>query len=160
MRAASVALRDLVDQPHPVQRARLAAARWRVARALLRYLPLVDRVVYTRLRLHRDRSATAIADKFAAEAETIYAMFESHAFRWTPDAVEQDWAAYRAAVRNQANLVQNRFDREQAEMLPYLMTAPDVPSTRSPNHRNWAADGWKFRDLLGLDDTASAAVSG
>lgn len=158
--AASMALRDMVNEAAPPPPERLAAARWRVARSLLRYLPIVDRVVYARLRLHRDPAAARIADRFAAEGATIYAMFEKHSATWTPEAVAADWASYRLAVRQQAALVKARFDRELAEMLPFLETAPDIAPTRRPNDRNWAGDGWKFRAMLGVDgDAADSAAA-
>ena len=151
VRAASLALLDIVNQsaapPEPV----LTAARWRVARALLRYLPMVDRIVYARLRLHRDRAAVAAAARFAEEAQAIYAQYERHSAQWTPAATLADWPAYRVAVRGQAMKVQARLDRELAELLPYLETAPHLEPVRSPSDRNWAGDGWRFRDLLGLD---------
>ncbi len=155
--AASLALAELVGRPAPPDRALLTAARWRVASALLRYLPQTDRVVYARLRRHADPAARALADRFAAEAAMIYAMFEQHSDRWTPEAVEADWPAYRAAVRTQAAIVRRRFERELAELMPYLDTAPTLPAERQPGHRNWAGDGWKFRDLLGVDEPGPAA---
>ncbi len=158
--AASLALLDLVDRPTPVPRAELTAARWRVASALLRYLPIVDRIVYARLRLHSNPAAAAMADRFEADAATIYALFERHSTRWTPEAVEADWSAYRAAVRHQAAIVRRRFERELAELLPYLETASSLPPVRQPGHRNWAGDGWKFRDILGVDSIAAPASAG
>lgn len=156
---ASQALLALVSQPAMPSRDSLTAARWRVASALLRYLPIVDRVVYTRLRLHADPAAARVADQFAAEAATIYAIFEQHAQRWTPEAVDADWPAYRAAVRTQVAIVRRRFDRELAELLPYLETAPQLPPLRQPSHRNWAGDGWKFRDMLGVDQPSPEATA-
>ena len=150
LRTASLALLDLVNQPAPPQ-AVLIAARWRVARALLRYLPMVDRIVYARLRLHRDHAAVAAVARFSTEAQAIYAHYERHSERWTPEAALADWPAYRMAVRGQAVKVQDRLDRELRELLPYLATAPAIEPVRAPTDRNWAGDGWRFRDLLGLD---------
>ena len=151
LRAASLALLDLANQPTPPPHAVLIAARWRVARALLRYMPVVDRVVYARLRLHRDREAVAAAARFAEEGAAIYAFYERHSERWTPEAALADWPGYRFAVRGQAQKVQDRLDREVAILLPYLETAPALEPVRAPTDRNWAGDGWRFRDLLGVD---------
>ena len=155
LRTASLALLQLAQGPVPT-RAELVAARWRVARALLRYLPIVDRLVYARLRLHPNRDAVAAVARFSAEAEAIYAHYERHSQRWTPEAALAEWLAYRLAVRAQAMKVRDRLDRELAELIPYLATAPDIAPVRAPTDRNWARDGWRFRDLLGLDDALPA----
>lgn len=149
--AASLALRDLVTGAEVPPSAQLVPTRWRVARALLRYLPSTDRILYARLRLHADPAARATAARFAAEAEAIYQAFEKHLGRWTPEAAAADWAAYRSHVRMQAIMVEDRLRRENAELLPWLATAPELAPARAPGDRNWAGDGWRFRDLLGVD---------
>ena len=153
--AATRALRDLVAETSPPPSERLVTARWRLARALLRYLPTADRVVYARLRLHADVAARTAATRFAGEVEAIYAAFETHVDRWTAQAIDADWPGYRAGIRAQAAIVEDRLRRENAELLPWLATAPDVPATRAPGDRNWAGDGWRFRDLLGVDQLAA-----
>ncbi|OYY63414.1 hypothetical protein [Sphingomonas sp. 28-62-11] len=153
--AASLALRDLVANAALPQPDRLVPTRWRVARALLRYLPSTDRIIYARLRLHADAAARATANRFAAEAEAIYQAFEKHLGRWTPEAAAADWAAYRTHVRMQAMMVEDRLRRENAELLPFLASAPELEPVRAPGDRNWAGDGWRFRDLLGVDQIAT-----
>ena len=155
LRAACLALVEMVEAPAPPPADALVAARWRVARTLLRYLPVVDRTVYAPLRLHADRGAVAAVARFSAEAEVIYASFERHSQRWTPEAALGAWLPYRLAVRAQAARVKDRLDRELAELLPYLKTAPRLDPVRAPTDRNWARDGWHFRDLLGLDSPAA-----
>ncbi len=151
LRAASQALLDLAERPQPAPRAALSAARWRVARALLRYLPIFDRTVHARLRLHADPKAQILTAQFKAEVDAIYARYEQHAQRWTPAEIDAAWPAYRAQVRQQAMMMRDRLDRELTQLGPYLETAPALPAIRAPGDRNWAGDGWKFRDLLGLD---------
>lgn len=148
LRAASAALVALADQPSPPPRAVLNAARWRIARMLLRHLPLKDRLVYARLRCHSDAKIAAVGARFSAEALHIYTLYEQHSERWTPEAVEADWARYRVGVRMQQQMLTDRLEREEAELLPLLNGAPEVPLARSPDDRNWAAAGWRFRELL------------
>lgn len=157
LRAASAALATLAEQASPPPRAALAAARWRIARMLLRHLPLKDRLVYARLRLHADPAVAATGQRFSDEAGQIYALYEKHAEHWTPERVEREWAAYRVGVKMQQQMLEDRLRREEAELLPHLATAPDVPVTRSPEDRNWAAAGWRFRELLGVESAAAAA---
>ncbi len=153
--AASLALRDLMADSEVPQPARLVPTRWRIARALLRYLPSTDRIIYARLRLHPNPQARETANRFAAEAEAIYQAFEQHLNRWTPEAAAADWASYRAHVRRQAMMVEDRLRRENAELLPWLASAPELAPVRAPGDRNWAGDGWRFRDLLGVDEIAT-----
>lgn len=161
LRAAVVALVDIVNRTAPPPIEVLAAARWSVARALLRYLPIVDRVVYARLRLHADPLAQATARRYAAEAQGIFARFEKHSFDWPPETAIAGWPRYRLAVRAQAALVGDRLDRETAELRPFLISAPQLPPARAPGDRNWAGEGWRFRALLGLDETpVRASASG
>ena len=152
LRAASLALLDLVERPAPPAVDVLIAARWRVARTLLRYLPIVDRIVYARLRLHADPTAQATACRFSAEAQTIFAWFQKHSVDWPSHAAIAGWPRYRLAVRAQAALVIDRLDRERAALRPLLETAPNIPPMRTPGDRNWAGEGWRFRALIGVDE--------
>ncbi|OYY71585.1 hypothetical protein [Sphingomonas sp. 28-63-12] len=156
LRAATHALRDLVAMAEPPLPVLLIPARWRIARALLRYLPSTDRIIYARLRLHTDPAARATAARFAAEADAIYIAFDKHLDRWTPEAALADWAGYRAHVRRQAAMVDDRLVREKTELLPWLSTAPDLAPARAPGDRNWAGDGWRIRDMLGVDQVLAA----
>lgn len=160
LRAAIAALVEIVDRTVPPPIDTLVAARWRLARALLRYLPIVDRIVYARLRLHADPAAQAAARRFADEAQAIFARFEKHSFDWPPETAIEGWPRYRLAVRGQATLVRDRLDREMAELRPFLTSAPDIPPMRAPGDRNWAGEGWRFRALLGLDDTPVRVSAG
>lgn len=153
--AAAMALRDLVDERTPPVAAQLVAARWRIARALLRYLPSTDRIIYARLRLHADPAARDVAARFAAEAHAIYAAFEKHLDRWSPEAAANDWPGFRTHIYMQAKMVADRLNRENADLLPWLATAPDLAPARAPGDRNWAGDGWRFRDMLGVDQIAA-----
>ncbi len=149
--AAALALRDLVAEEEPPRPARLVPARWRIARALLRYLPATDRVIYARLRIHADPAARAVAARYATEAAAIYAAFEKHLDRWTPEAAAIDWPGFRVHIHMQSKMLEDRLRRDNADLLPWLQTAPDLAPARAPGDRNWAGDGWRFRDLLGVD---------
>lgn len=152
LRSAIYALVDIVERPVPPAMDVLVAARWRLARALLQYLPIVDRTVYARLRLHADPAAQTTARRFADEAKAIFAWFEKHSFDWPPAAALSRWPQYQLAVRAQASRVTDRLDRELAVFRPFLNSAPAIPPLRSPGDRNWAGEGWRFRTLLGLDE--------
>lgn len=152
MRDASLALAELVAG-EPVEREVLQTARWRVARELLRLLPVQDRLVYARLDAHPDPAVRATALRYRAETATIYAAYEAHSERWTLDAALANWATYRFAVGQQAAAVVARFEREEAELLPLLADAPALPDQRSPDDRNWAGDGWAFRERLEMPET-------
>ncbi|MAW99356.1 MAG: hypothetical protein CMN72_06815 [Sphingomonas sp.] len=135
----------------PPERAALSEIRWRFARGLMRHLPLKDRIVYSRLRLHPDPAVVAVAERYSAEAHQMYEAFLAYSERWTPEAVEADWAGYCAHMRLMTHGLEERVAREKAELLPHLATAPAVPAERRDGDRNWAADGWRMRELLGID---------
>ncbi len=158
VRDASLALAALVDRADPPDREELQAARWRVARELLRLLPAQDRLVYARLRLHPDPLARMTGAQFAHETTAIYAAFEAHTERWTLDAALADWPAYRRHVKAQAGMVVDRLAREEEQLLPLLAGAPEVPEQRAPGDRNWAGDGWAFRARLELPGPATQAA--
>lgn len=160
LRAAIDALVAIVDRRTPPASATLIAARWRVARSLLQYLPMVDRVVYARLRLLADPAAQAAARRYAEEATEIFARFERHSLDWPPEAAIDNWPRYRIAVNAQAAAVGDRLDRERRDLRPFLDGAPDVPPVRSSGDRNWAGEGWRFRALLGVDKDQNLAAVG
>ena len=151
LRALCAELRGLTASASPPDREVLTDARWRLARCLLRHLPLKDRLVYARLRCHPNPAVVDVVERFSAETGQLYGQFASHSERWTPEAVEKGWASYSIALRTLTHLLEDRLAREEAELLPHLDGAPDIPTTRGLDDRNWAADGWAIRDRLGVD---------
>ena len=157
LRAVSAELLELTQLSEPPERARISGVRWRLARALLRHLPLKDRLVYARLRGHADPAVAEVAQRYSDEAGKLYAMFEQHTAHWTPETVEAGWGAYGASVAQMTAMLDQRIAREEIELLPHLATAPEIEPRRSEGDRNWAADGWRIRALLGIDEAGAAA---
>ena len=151
LRAVAAELTTLCSQPHPPERTVLRDTRWRLARALLRHLPLKDRMVYSRLRHHPDPAVVAIAVRYSDEAAMLFGQFEAHTERWTPEAVEAEWPTYCLGAKMMAQMLDERIAREEAELLPHLDGAPEVPAERRAGDRNWAGGGWRIRELLGID---------
>ncbi|MFL9841457.1 hypothetical protein ABS767_10825 [Sphingomonas sp. ST-64] len=133
-------------------------ARWRFTRALLRTLTLKDRMIYPRLRLHADPEARAAAERFDTSTTVDYARFAAHTKRFPPDTVVRDWRAYAVAVRLRTAELEDRMDREERELFPWLDNAPKVAPISFAQGTNWAADAWRVRTLLGKDSVDDRAT--
>ncbi len=162
LQSAIEALHAICTSPEPPLRESLAQIRWTFARTLMRHLQLKDRVVYARLRNHPDPLVQATGERFRREAFELYARFEQHSERWTADAVAADWQTYRAMAAQMIRMLNDRVAREEAELLPHLDSAPDLPVLRTEQDHNWAAAGWKMRAWFGVDreeEIPPAAIS-
>ncbi|WP_109809078.1 hemerythrin domain-containing protein [Sphingosinithalassobacter portus] len=141
------ALATQLEQPSIAQ---LNDARWRFTRTLLRTLTMKERIVYPRLRLHPDPKAREIARRFSESTAVDYERFANHTKRFPPETVIDHWPAYAAAVRLRTAEMHERMDREERDLFPLLENAPEIDALPIPE-KNWAADGWRVRDMLGLD---------
>ncbi|MBW4332182.1 hemerythrin domain-containing protein [Stakelama sp. CBK3Z-3] len=157
LRAISAELRELCSHPEPAERDRICDVRWRMARCLLRNLPLKDRMVYSRLRSHPDPKIAAVAKRYSDETLLLYGQFEKHMENWPPQRVETEWPGYCVGAKQMTSLLEARLAREENELLPHLDGAPQIPPQRRDGDRNWAADGWRIRALLGIDPPSSAS---
>ncbi|MBX3593012.1 hemerythrin domain-containing protein [Sphingomonas sp.] len=133
-------------------------ARWRFTRTLLRTLTMKDRLVFPRLRLHPDPTARETADRFATSTVADYERFANHTRRFPPEMASTDWRSYAAAVRMRTAEMDERMTREETELFPLLADAPEVDAGRNLTDINWAADGWRVRELLGIDKGGAEAA--
>lgn len=134
-----------MSRPEPCPPEVLADARWALVRDLLQHLPHEDRHLYQRL--HRDPrpEVAATVAHYKAEAEPIYASFQSHMERWRPDLVQTRWSDYCAASLPLLAMLEERLAAEEAELYPLLANAPAGRGERSPTDRNWAGDATALR---------------
>lgn len=143
------ALIALLDRPEPPSAEILSEHRWNIARTVLRHLPTEERYVYRRLDEHRRPEAIRIAQRFRDDLANTYEPFKAHSERWTIDAALADWTTYRVATRRLILMLDDRMQREEAELYPQLVDAPHFVPERSADTPNFAGDAWAIRASLG-----------
>ncbi|QDX25846.1 hypothetical protein FPZ54_07285 [Sphingomonas suaedae] len=158
LREYNVEMATLARQFDPPGVEELNDARWRFTRTLLRTLTLKDRMIYPRLRLHADPQARLAAERFCQSTTVDYARFAAHTKRFPPDVVVRDWRAYAVAVRLRTAELEDRMDREERDLFPWIDSAPRVESIPFSQGTNWASDAWRVRTLLGKDSVDDRAA--
>jgi hypothetical protein len=126
----------------------LAASRWRLSRMLLQHLALEERHVYRPLERDPRADVNMIAHGFSRELEDSFTRYQEHMHHWTPEAILEDWPTYRRAAGHLLQFLLERLDREERELYPLINDEADI-GMRSPNDRNWAAQGFIFREKIG-----------
>jgi hypothetical protein len=149
LRVIAAELTILLDRPEPPAADTLSDCRWRMARLMLRHLPVEDRQVFRRLDAHPEPRVRAKMADFRLDLDARYDTYRTHSEKWSVDCAIADWAAYRASARRQIVQLKEALLREESEIYPLLDGAPPAPAERPIDQRNWAGDAWLIRGQLG-----------
>ncbi|WP_283420175.1 hemerythrin domain-containing protein [Sphingopyxis sp. Geo48] len=114
----------LVAAPHPPRPTELAAVRGMLRDTLVRHLKCEDWALYPRMQSSGDAEVMRIARIFVDEMGHIAGDFAAYDARWTPEAVEADWDAFRGETIGILDALGMRIEREEQQLYPLAERLP------------------------------------
>lgn len=114
----------LVAAPHPPRPTELAAVRGMLRDTLVRHLKCEDWALYPRMQSSGDAEVMRIARIFVDEMGHIAGDFAAYDARWTPEAVEAGWDAFRGETIGILDALGMRIEREEQQLYPLAERLP------------------------------------
>jgi hypothetical protein len=125
----------LVAAPHPPRPTELAAVRGMLRDTLVRHLKCEDWALYPRMQSSGDAEVMRIARIFVDEVGHIAGDFAAYDARWTPEAVEADWDAFRGETIGILDALGMRIEREEQQLYPLAERLPIGGERQAPPPR-------------------------
>lgn len=125
----------LVAAPHPPRPTELAAMRGMLRDTLVRHLKCEDWALYPRMQSSGDAEVMRIARIFVDEMGHIAGDFAAYDARWTPEAVEADWDAFRGETIGILEALGMRIEREEQQLYPLAERLPIGGDRHAPPPR-------------------------
>ncbi|WP_374392126.1 hemerythrin domain-containing protein [Sphingopyxis sp.] len=125
----------LVAAPHPPRPTELAAVRGMLRDTLVRHLKCEDWALYPRMQSSGDAEVMRIARIFVDEMGHIAGDFAAYDARWTPEAVEADWDAFRGETIGILDALGMRIEREEQQLYPLAERLPIGGERQAPPPR-------------------------
>ena len=125
----------LVAALHPPRPTELAAVRGMLRDTLVRHLKCEDWALYPRMQSSGDAEVMRIARIFVDEMGHIAGDFAAYDARWTPEAVEADWDAFRGETIGILDALGMRIEREEQQLYPLAERLPIGGERQAPPPR-------------------------
>ena len=125
----------LVAAPHPPRPTELAAVRGMLRDTLVRHLKCEGWALYPRMQSSGDAEVVRIARIFVDEMGHIAGDFAAYDARWTPEAVEADWDAFRGETIGILDALGMRIEREEQQLYPLAERLPIGGERQAPPPR-------------------------
>ena len=125
----------LVAAPHPPRPTELAAVRGMLRDTLVRHLKCEDWALYPRMQSSGDAEVMRIARIFVDEMGHIAGDFAAYDARWTPEAGEADWDAFRGETIGILDALGMRIEREEQQLYPLAERLPIGGERQAPPPR-------------------------
>ena len=125
-------LMAMVAAPHPPRPTELAAVRGMLRDTLVRHLKCEDWALYPRMQSSGDAEVMRIARIFVDEMGHIAGDFAAYDARWTPEAVEADWDAFRGETIGILDALGMRIEREEQQLYPLAERLPIGGERQAP----------------------------
>lgn len=128
----------------------LTRYRWELAKMMMQHLAFEDRNLYRPLEAHPDSAVAEVALRFKAHLTSTQADYEAHTAQWTGPAMKDDWRGYCSASIRQLRVLDERIQREEAELFPLISRLGEAPQVSLASTRNWARAALDVHTALGL----------